>query len=246
MDTHHHGHVMLEVLWRNCRRPTPLPYQYFEHIEMSQEQAQAMDNDEHGCMSTPDRSDRSRMRSASPRTLQQRSHHSARRRAPFIRWKWNPVHECIVHSGSECKVCKDYLAHLTDGAMEDDGSYVDACDRCSASFIPIAQWRQDTSDSRRLRDDLEDSRRHECDLEMEVDDLRMEVNGLEASLKASNTALSYAAAAKTQRLTQMHAKHAPAITKTTFVFNDVDSPQTVEPPMASTATANRKATDLAT
>src|SRR5882762_2616595 len=185
MDTRHHGHVTLEVLWRNCRRPTSLPYQYFEHIEMSQEQDQPMDNDERGRMSTPDRSDRSRMRSASPRTLQQRSHRSTCRRAPSIRWKWNPVHECIVHSGSECKVCKDYLAHLTDGAMEDDGSYINACDRRSASFIPIAQWRQDTSDSRRLQDDLKDSRRRERDLEMEI-------NGLEASLKANNTAPSYA------------------------------------------------------
>jgi hypothetical protein len=194
---------------------------------MSQEQDQPMDDDERGHMSTPDRSDRSRMHSASPRTLQQRSHRSACRRAPTIRWKWNPVHECIVHSGSKCKVCKDYLAHLTDGAMEHDGSYVDACDRRSASFIPIAQWRQDTSDSRRLRDDLKDSTRREHDLEMEVDDLHMEINGLEASLKASNTAPSYAAAAKTQRLTQTHAKRAPAITKPTFVLNVVDSPQTV-------------------
>src|SRR5882762_11428668 len=51
MDTRHHGHVTLEVLWRNCRRPAPLPYQYFEHIEMSQEQDQPMDNDERGRMS---------------------------------------------------------------------------------------------------------------------------------------------------------------------------------------------------
>src|SRR5882724_8551733 len=101
MDTRHHGHVTLEVLWRNCRRPTSLSYQYFEHIEMSQEQDQPMDNDERGRMSTPDRSDRSRMHSASPWTLQQCSHRGARCRAPSIRWKWNPVHECIMHSGSE-------------------------------------------------------------------------------------------------------------------------------------------------
>jgi len=220
----------------------------FEHIEMSQEQDHPMDDDERGRMSTPDRSDRSRMRSASPRTLQQRSHRGSRRRAPTIRWKWNPIHECIVHSGSECKVCKDYLAHLNDGAMEDDGSYVDACDKRSASFVPIAQWRQDTSELRRLRDDLEDSRRRERDLELEVDDLRVEVNSLETSLKASNSIPSYAAVAKTQRPTQTHAKRAPALTKPTFVLNVVDSPQTVAPPVApsATAAAKGKATALPT
>jgi hypothetical protein len=119
-------------------------------------------------MSMPNCSDRSRMRSASPWTLQQCSHHDTCCRAPTIRWKWNPVHECIVHSGSECKVCKDYLAHLNDGAMEDDGPYVNPCNRCSMSFVPIAQWQQDTSELRRLRDDLNDFRRCECDLEMDV------------------------------------------------------------------------------
>src|SRR5882762_3760958 len=44
MDTRHHGHVTLEVLWRNCRRPTSLSYQYFKHIEMSQEQAHTKNN----------------------------------------------------------------------------------------------------------------------------------------------------------------------------------------------------------
>jgi len=107
---------------------------------MSQEQDHPMDNNECGHMSTPDHSDCSRMRSATPQTLQQCSHCGTRCRAPTIRWKWNPVHECIVHSGSECNVCKDYLAHLNDGAMKDDRSYVDACNRCSASYIPITQW----------------------------------------------------------------------------------------------------------
>jgi len=246
MDMRHHGHMTLEVLWRNCRCPTSLSYQYSKHIEMLQEKDQPMDNDEHGRMSMPDRSDHSRMRSVSPRTLQQCSHCGTHCRAPTIRWKWNPVHKCIVHSGSECKVCKVVLAHLTDGAMEDNGSYINACDRHFASFIPIAQWRQDTSDLRRLRDDLEDSRRHEHDLKMEVDNLHVEINSLEASLKASNTALSYAAAARTQRLPQMHTKRAPAITKLTFVLNVVDSPQTVGPPTASSAVAKGKATALPT
>jgi hypothetical protein len=157
---------------------------------MSQEQDHPMDNDKRGHMSMPDCSDRSRMCSVSPWTLQQHSRRGMHCRAPTIRWKWNPVHECLMHSGSECNVCKDYLAHLNNSAMEDDRSYVDTCDRRSASFIPIAQWRQDTSELRRLCKDLEDSRRRERDL-------KMEVNSLETSLKARNTAPSYAAAAKT-------------------------------------------------
>jgi hypothetical protein len=108
---------------------------------MSQEQDHPMDDDKCGHMSMSDHSDHSRMCSASPRTLQQHSHHGTHRRAPTIRWKWNPVHECLMHSGSECNMYKDYLAHLNDGTMKDDRSYVNACNRHSTSYIPIAQWQ---------------------------------------------------------------------------------------------------------
>jgi len=102
----------------------------------------------------PDCSNHSRMCSASPQTLQC-THHGTCHRAPTIRWKWNLVHECLVHSGSECNVCKDYLAHLNYGAMKDNGSYIDACNRCLVSYVPIAQWKQDTSELRCFCEDLE-------------------------------------------------------------------------------------------
>jgi hypothetical protein len=75
---------------------------------------------------------------------------------------------------------------------------------------------------------------------MEVDDVRVEVNSLETSLKVSNTALSYAVVARTQHPTQLHAKCAPAITKPTFVLNVVNSLQTVAPHTAPSLTAATK------
>ncbi|KIM83094.1 hypothetical protein PILCRDRAFT_7508 [Piloderma croceum F 1598] len=179
---------------------------------MSQDQDHLMDDSERGHVSTPGRLPRNRLRSASPRTLQCSSCGRGRRDTSTPKWKWNPVHECIVHSASGCTTCRDYMLHLNKGAMDDNMSYVDAGAKHSAS------------DS--LRDRL-----HET--EQEVDSLRCEVHDMETRLHAQNSALSYTTVTKSQRPALAPAKRTNVASKPTFILKVTNVPQAVAPPMVS-------------
>ena len=123
-----------------------------------QEQDQHMSDSSRGHMSTPGRSPRNRNRSASPRTLR-RNHGTRHCDTSTPEWKWNPALECMVHSASACAMCRDYVSHLNEGAMDDNASFIDAGMKRSASYVSMLQWtatRDDLTCVRIERDSLRD------------------------------------------------------------------------------------------
>jgi hypothetical protein len=166
---------------------------------MTSDQDHPMGDTERGRMSTPGRSPRNRLRSASPRTLHRSNRGTRRRDTSTPEWKWNPINECIVHSHMVCETCRDYIAHLNEGAMDDDPSFIDARAKRSASYVSISMWRQDTDKLSRIREERDALKARLCDMEHEMDTLRCEYHDMETRLHAQNSAPSYAAATKGQR-----------------------------------------------
>jgi hypothetical protein len=123
-----------------------------------QEQDQHMSDSLRGCMSTLGHSPRIRDRSVSPRTLQ-RNRGTRRRDTSTPEWKWNPALECMVHSASACAMCRDYVSHLNEGAMDDNTLFMDAGMKRSASYVSMLQWtatRDDLMCVHMERDSLRD------------------------------------------------------------------------------------------
>ncbi|KIM72770.1 hypothetical protein PILCRDRAFT_15832 [Piloderma croceum F 1598] len=200
---------------------------------MSQDQDHPMDDSERGRVSMPGRSPHNHLRSASPQTLQCSSRGRGRRDTSTPEWKWNPVHECIVHSTSGCTTCRDYMSHLNEGAMDNDVSYIDARAKRSTSYVSVATRKQGQEDLTRLcceRDSLRD-RLHET--EQEVDSLRCKVHDMETCLHAQNSAPSYATVTKSQRPALAPAKRTNVASKPTFVLKVTNAPQAVAPPVVS-------------